>query len=152
MKYKIFEEFKNMKVKNKYQIIFVLGFVVLVGGVFANNIIENMSDSEGIKVPEFSVIAQKGKIAFNNSCAQCHGSNGSGTSNGPPLIHNIYNPGHHGDQSFILASKNGVRQHHWKFGNMPPQRQVQLVDVQNIIRYIREIQEENGILYQKHTM
>jgi len=44
-----------------------------------------------------------------------------------------------------LAAKNGVRSHHWRFGDMPPVDGVTNADVMMIARYIRELQKENGI-------
>ena len=66
--------------------------------------------------------AQMGKQAFDAACAKCHGANGSGSMGfGPPLVHVIYEPNHHGDRAFYIAVQQGVRAHHWPFGNMPPQ-------------------------------
>jgi hypothetical protein len=47
--------------------------------------------------------------------------------------------------AFVLAAKNGVRSHHWRFGDMPPIDGVANADVLMIVRYIRELQKENGI-------
>jgi hypothetical protein len=47
--------------------------------------------------------------------------------------------------AFVLAAKNGVRAHHWNFGNMPAVEGVTDGDVKMITRYIRELQKENGI-------
>ncbi len=105
-----------------------------------------------VKVPELSEFAKEGKAAFDNNCASCHGSNGSGTENGPPLIHDIYNPGHHADESFLRAVKSGVGQHHWPYGNMPPQPQVSRKEIETIVKYIREVQVANGIVYREHRM
>jgi mono/diheme cytochrome c family protein len=74
-----------------------------------------------VTVPQLSEMAALGQTAFNESCAQCHGENGAGTEKGPPLVHPIYNPGHHDDQSIYNAMRNGVRQHHWPYGDMPKQ-------------------------------
>ena len=99
-----------------------------------------------VKLPEnLSAIALDGKILFDRTCADCHGENAAGSSNGPPLIHKIYEPSHHGDQSFLLAARNGVRAHHWKFGNMPAQPDVREVEIEAIVVYVRELQRANGI-------
>ena len=105
-----------------------------------------------VQVPELSAQALKGKQAFNATCAQCHGQNASGTDKGPPLIHQIYNPGHHADQAFLLAAKRGVRQHHWPYGDMPPQPQVTGAQIAAIVKYVRELQIANGITYKPHRM
>lgn len=70
---------------------------------------------------------------------------GAGTEQGPPLVHRIYEPGHHADAAFHMAVRAGVRQHHWRFGNMPPQPQVSEAELRTIIRYVREVQRANGI-------
>lgn len=105
-----------------------------------------------VKVPELSPLAQKGKIAFDQVCVACHGVNASGTDKGPPFINEIYNPGHHSDEAFFMAAKYGVRQHHWPYGNMPPQPQVSEEDVTAIVQYVRELQRANGIKYKRHMM
>jgi len=105
-----------------------------------------------VKVPSLSDVATRGKAAFDANCAPCHGVNASGSDKGPPLVHDIYNPGHHADGAFFLAAKLGVRQHHWPFGNMPPQPQVTEEQLKAIVLYVRELQSANGITYRPHRM
>ena len=78
--------------------------------------------------------------------------NGVGTNTGPPLVHDIYNPGHHDDRSFYRAVKSGVPQHHWRFGNMQPLPKVTESQIGAIVRYVRELQLANGITYRPHRM
>lgn len=95
---------------------------------------------------ELSADAQIGKRAFDAKCAECHGANAAGQNGvAPPLVHKTYEPNHHSDMAFVLAAKNGVRAHHWNFGNMPAVESVTDGDVKMITRYIRELQKENGI-------
>lgn len=97
-------------------------------------------------VPELPGIAAQGESAFNLKCASCHGENAAGQQGvAPPLIHKIYEPGHHGDMSFVLAAKQGVRQHHWRFGDMPPVQGITDADISAIIAYVRTLQRANGI-------
>ena len=96
-------------------------------------------------VPTLSAIAIEGRIAFDENCAQCHGINGSGTNQGPPLIHIIYEPSHHADIAFLLAARNGTRAHHWQFGDMPAQPQVNEPEIAAIVQFVREVQRANGI-------
>ena len=49
-----------------------------------------------------------------------------------PLVHKIYEPSHHSDMAFVLAAKNGVRSHHWNFGNMPPVKGLTDADVKMV--------------------
>lgn len=101
----------------------------------------------GIVLPDtLSPRAIQGEVGFQAICASCHGDNGVGRNGmGPPLIHRIYEPSHHGDESFQLAVKRGVRAHHWQFGDMPPVSGLTRADVTSITTFIREIQRANGI-------
>jgi len=110
------------------------------------------SGAVSVRIPELSQVAAIGQKTFDESCASCHGVSGSGSDQGPPLIHDIYNPGHHADTAFYAAAKRGVRQHHWRFGNMPAQLQVSDSQMAAIIRYIRELQRANDITYRPHKM
>jgi mono/diheme cytochrome c family protein len=93
-----------------------------------------------------SETAQLGKRAFESACINCHGENAAGKQgDGPPLVHKIYEPSHHADYAFLMAVENGVRSHHWPFGNMPPQEGFTQGDVKAIIAYVRELQRANGI-------
>jgi hypothetical protein len=67
------------------------------------------------------------------------------TATGPPLVHPVYRPGHHADVAFELAVRRGVRAHHWRFGDMPPQPAVPPGEVGQITRFVRELQQANGI-------
>lgn len=88
---------------------------------------------------------QAGEAKFNASCAVCHGKQAGGTDHGPPLVHKIYEPNHHGDAAFQLAAAKGVRAHHWDFGNMPKIDGVTAEDVDQIVRYVRWLQRQAGI-------
>ncbi len=89
---------------------------------------------------------EKGKRAFDAACANCHGANAQGRKDiAPPLVHKIYEPSHHGDGAFLVAARNGVRAHHWRFGDMPRVEGVTQAEVMDIVAYIRALQRENGI-------
>lgn len=132
----------------------IVSVVVLAGlAVIASKMYPTVEGNDHIvNIPAFSEDAQRGEVAYNETCAACHGIDGIGTDQGPPFLHPVYNPGHHGDRSFVLAVKRGVQQHHWPYGNMPPQLHVKDEDLINIIKYVRELQQANGIEYEKHQM
>lgn len=88
---------------------------------------------------------QAGEAKFNSHCSACHGAQATGTQQGPPLVHKIYEPNHHGDAAFLRAAEFGVKAHHWEFGNMPKIEGVSSADVEQIIRYIRWLQRQAGI-------
>jgi mono/diheme cytochrome c family protein len=89
---------------------------------------------------------QRGEQLFEANCAACHGPAAQGTVSGPPLVHVIYEPGHHSDESFHLAVQRGVQPHHWDFGPMPAVPGLSHEEVADIIAYVRDLQREAGII------
>ena len=90
--------------------------------------------------------AQAGQQVFAASCASCHGNDAEGRAGiAPPLIHKIYEPSHHSDMAFVMAARNGVRAHHWPFGNMAPVPGLTDPELAGIISFVREVQVANGI-------
>lgn len=91
----------------------------------------------------------KGKILFGQKCASCHGvdlkGRDTGSDRGPPFLHPVYEPSHHGDAAFQNAVANGVRAHHWKFGNMPAVKGVTPDEVAHLTAYVRMEQRKVGI-------
>ncbi|MWD29314.1 c-type cytochrome [Aquicoccus sp. SCR17] len=95
---------------------------------------------------ELSGNARLGKTIFEAKCAACHGQNAAGQNGvAPPLVHKIYESNHHSDMAFVAAAQNGVRSHHWDFGNMPPVEGVTPGDVKMVVAYVRALQRANGI-------
>ncbi|WP_299479803.1 cytochrome c [uncultured Roseibium sp.] len=93
-----------------------------------------------------STDAKSGWQLFEAECAVCHGTDAVGKEGiAPPLVHRIYEPSHHADESFQQAVALGVRAHHWTFGNMPPVAGLSRADVALIVAYVRELQRANGI-------
>lgn len=89
--------------------------------------------------------ATQGRALFEQYCAACHGQSGAGTNQGPPLVHAIYRPAHHADLAFRLAVKNGVKAHHWQFGDMKPLPDVTPEMTQHIIAFVRKQQRKANI-------
>lgn len=150
-----FNFFYEIFMSNKLPIILIAA--LLVGGVvvFASKIITTDGSAPlivDVSVPALSLKAKSGQKHFEKNCGECHGSNAAGSANGPPLVHDIYNPGHHADAAFYLAAQRGVRRHHWSFGDMPPQPQMKERQISEILAYVRELQVANGIEYKPHRM
>lgn len=135
---------------------FGIGVAVLIGKAFVQEEQNphSVQKTKGIKgapladviVPELSVSAEEGRIAYEANCATCHGVNAAGQDGiAPPLVHKIYEPNHHGDSAFLVAARNGVRAHHWRFGNMPPVANITDQEVVSVVNYVRELQRANGI-------
>lgn len=134
-------------------VILVLGLLMAAGAVVffgADQTTQpngNTSALVEIEIPaELSGHAIIGKRLYKEKCLACHGENAVGQDKvAPPLVHKIYEPSHHGDESFQRAIAVGVRAHHWNFGNMPKIEGLTRADVAAIISYIRELQRYNGI-------
>ena len=154
-----FEMAKEIKMKffgqNRKQLV-VLGVACVLGlgcspadeGTSAKMSSTEMGKSKPIEsVSQITVPKQyqPGEDRFNTLCARCHGIHAKGTKAGPPLVHKIYEPSHHGDFAFLRAAAQGVRAHHWKFGNMPKIVDATPEDVKQIIPYVRWLQREAGI-------
>jgi mono/diheme cytochrome c family protein len=84
----------------------------------------------------------QGEQLFESNCAPCHGKRAAGTDRGPTFLSKIYAADHHADIAFERAPQNGVRAHHWTFGDMPKISGVTAEDVKIIIAYIRWLQAE----------
>ncbi len=121
-----------------------LGAAAVLAGTYIFRQIDDGAEV-AVVVPALSEPARAGRAAFARHCAQCHGESAQGTHQGPPLIHRVYEPSHHGDGAFRRAIASGVRQHHWSFGDMPAQRQVSREEAVAIVRFVREVQRANAI-------
>jgi mono/diheme cytochrome c family protein len=79
------------------------------------------------------------------TCQTCHGPDLRGTTMGPSFIDAIYAPGHHPDEAFFAAAKNGVQPHHWNFGPMPALAHLDEDEIEAIVAYVRDRQRAAGI-------
>lgn len=86
-----------------------------------------------------------GETLFRQTCAVCHGVDLQGTNQGPPFLDRLYHPNHHSDAAFRLAVQRGVIAHHWPFGNMPKIEGLSEQQVEAIIAYVRDQQQQAGL-------
>jgi len=122
-----------------------LGLASAIALCLGAQIARSASLGGNVVIPELSEAGMRGQAVFGRFCASCHGADAAGTGTGPPLIHKIYHPGHHGDMAFVLAARQGSRAHHWKFGNMPPVAKISDAEIAEVIAFVREVQKANGI-------
>jgi mono/diheme cytochrome c family protein len=85
-----------------------------------------------------------GKKVYNGACAMCHGADLRGTTRGPSHLSKVYEPSHHADGAYRAAIRNGVRAHHWNFGDMPALPDMPDDYVDAVIAYIRSEQVKQG--------
>lgn len=121
---------------NKYVLLFLLAGIAMSNGVSAQ------STTQEFRVPFKYAL---GKNLFEKNCGSCHGISGNGSDKGPPFMHKIYEPSHHGDEAFYRAALYGVKSHHWKFGDMAPVPGIERRDISKILPYLRWLQRQNGI-------
>lgn len=122
--------------------ILLLAFVLILPG---RSEAADKPDPGDVILPPMTPALNLGKMSYDRYCASCHGVNAIGTDKGPTFLHRVYHPGHHGDGAFFLAPKNGVRAHHWRFGDMPPVKEVSESQIEKIIVYVRSLQKANGV-------
>ncbi|NNF64163.1 MAG: cytochrome c [Acidimicrobiia bacterium] len=85
-----------------------------------------------------------GATVYEERCASCHGTDLRGTDKGPSQLSIVYEPGHHGDDAYVSAIRNGAQQHHWGFGDMPAIEGITDGQIQRVITYIRDEQRRRG--------
>jgi len=135
--------------KRLNQIVVVGGVAVL--GAFLMLYRGDWFDPEKIRTRNFLPAADyrpdivQGENYYQASCARCHGGHLKGSVEGPPLLNATYAPSHHADLAFYHAVKNGVKQHHWDFGDMPMLTGLNPEQVSDIISYVRRNQQLAGI-------
>lgn len=126
------------------------GFWVMLIGLFALAACD-LGDAEArrqrlhLPPPGFQGNATDGKGQYGQYCVSCHGQGGEGSDQGPALVHAVYTPSHHADLAFHLAVRDGVKQHHWRFGDMPPLPDLSPEATEHIVTYIRQLQRQAGI-------
>ena len=91
----------------------------------------------GLAVPD-------GAAVYQQYCAECHGVDLRGTDKGPSQLSIVYEPNHHGDYAYRVAIREGTREHHWWFGDMPPVEGITDLEIEKVISFIRAEQQRLG--------
>jgi mono/diheme cytochrome c family protein len=87
---------------------------------------------------------ERGATLYAANCASCHGRDLRGTDKGPSHLSVVYESNHHPDESFQHAIEEGVRAHHWNFGDMQPVGGLDQSEIDAVIAYIRDVQARDG--------
>ena len=85
-----------------------------------------------------------GAAVYQQHCAECHGVDLRGTDKGPSQLSIVYEPNHHGDYAYRVAIREGTREHHWWFGDMPPVEGITDLEIEKVISFIRAEQQRLG--------
>lgn len=88
---------------------------------------------------------EAGPSLYAANCASCHGRDLRGTNKGPSHLSVVYERNHHPDESFQRALEQGVRAHHWNFGDMPPVPGLDQTQIAAIVAYVRDMQDREGL-------
>ena len=123
-------------------ILLLIGVLWLSGALRSKGEVPQQRSVRAIAVPSAFKVGETSFVAY---CARCHGPSADGTEQGPSLLWRIYTPNHHSDASFSQAVNQGVRAHHWRFGDMPAIPDVTPDDVAQIIAYVRWLQQQAGV-------
>lgn len=91
--------------------------------------------------PAYRPDAEKGGPLFVRFCQSCHGVDARGTEQGPALAEPIYREKRHADLAFHLAVGQGVKSHHWPYGDMPPVQGISPEQTADVIAWIRRQQK-----------
>lgn len=113
--------------------------VLLAGLVSA--LVAACGDSDSTTAPPADL---DGAALYAANCASCHGADLGGTDEGPSHLSIVYEPGHHPDEAFRAAIRNGAPEHHWNFGPMPPIDGLDDDEIEAIIDFVRSQQERQG--------
>ncbi len=123
-----------------------------IAGLAAAAVLAGCSDSDAASPTTTASSAESdgggsagdGAALYAESCALCHGADLRGSAMGPSHLSQVYEPGHHSDDSFRNAVANGSPAHHWDFGDMPPVPGLSDDEVDAIIAFVRQQQETHG--------
>jgi mono/diheme cytochrome c family protein len=121
-----------------------VGRTVPTGVLIGLAIVMGACGSDTSTLPATADASGQGAEVYASSCASCHGADLRGTEKGPSQLSIVYEPNHHGDDSYRSAIANGAPQHHWSFGDMAPVEGLSDDDVEAVIAYIRSEQQRQG--------
>ena len=120
---------------------------ILTGLVVALTVVLSAGGSDDpVAAPPVVPLAAEadGATIYQARCASCHGEDLRGTNKGPSQLSIVYEPNHHGDDSYRSAIRNGAPQHHWGFGNMPAVEDITDDQIEQVIAYIHTQQQGLG--------
>jgi len=91
---------------------------------------------ESVKVEKIAMDMPGYQLYMDNGCSNCHGDKLQGGTNGPPLVYPMYKRTSHSKGRFFVSIRNGVKQDHWYFGDMPANPQLTDSEIDDLISFI----------------
>ena len=125
----------------KFSLALTIGMALLAAGCDPDDEADKSKQDAAIELKIARALSQKAKQGQRNYkkwCASCHGRTAAGSKRGPSLID--YERSHHSDGFFFDAVRQGVKAHHWNFGDMPKVEELTDEEIAKVIVYVREIQ------------
>lgn len=104
---------------------------------------ESNPNKEGTAAGEPDLTA--GEQTYRDFCGSCHGRDLEGSSNGPSHLDAVYAPDSTTDEDFRTAITEGAPEANYDFGAMPAIGSLEDQEVEDVIAYIREVQDERGL-------
>ena len=85
-----------------------------------------------------------GQTVYQENCSACHGTDLLGTTQGPPLLWDLYITSHHPNKRMKQSLREGVSQHHWVFGDMPDQSHLSDTELSDVVFFVRQNLYKSG--------
>ncbi len=120
--------------------------LLLAGPIWAEDDVADQPEMIEVIMPELEGMAVEGQVAYQRSCAECHGINAGGLEeHGPPLIMDLYGPSERSDMDIILAIQLGHEQENWSYGDMSPPENIGFAEQGMVVEFLRQVQFANGV-------
>ena len=119
------------------------GFRPLLCGAIVSLLAAACGDGD-VTVPDLPGDAAAGAVVYEQSCAGCHGADGSGADAGPGLLVPEYSLPGFDDTALVTAIVNGVAADEGRYGGMPMIRGLSDQDLADLIAFVRELQRDSG--------
>lgn len=102
------------------------------------------TDDGGSPAPTEAGDPAAGEQVYGDYCGACHGRDFEGSIQGPSHLDAKYDPATTTDEDYRNAIRNGAEESTYDFGRMPAIRSLDDQQIEDVIAYIRSVQEERG--------
>ncbi|MGI9578311.1 MAG: c-type cytochrome [Microthrixaceae bacterium] len=103
---------------------------------------ETGSGSETVDKNEADLVA--GEQTYMDFCGSCHGRDFDGSAAGPSQLDAVFAPDVTTDEDFRTAITEGAPERNYDFTAMPAIGSLDDAEIENVIAYIRSVQQERG--------